>query len=206
MTSSPGTWSAGARKRQAPSLRAPSCSSSSSSSSMSSPRERERTTSTRSSAAPKWRSSLSGPNRQKPATAVSVVFAQPEQGARLGSAIDRLPVVSVDDAASMLSESSRKRERLNSNASSYKSRVEPRSDSQLPPPESGDIARKRSKLSTDDAATEAVVLGNGQSVLGMCVQSVSSCYALRGVGIRPETMDTQQLLRMLKPHKKCQKP
>lgn len=152
-----------ARKRQAPSLSATS-SSSSYSASMSSTPIRERTTST-----PKWRSSLSSPRRQKPATAVSIVFAQPEQGARLGSAIDKLPAVVVDDAASSMSESSRKRERLNSNASSYMSRIEPRSDSQLPAAREGEIvARKRSRLTTDveESPEETRDTENGQSVLG----------------------------------------
>ena len=151
-----------ARKRQAPSLSATS-SSSSYSASMSSTPIRERTTST-----PKWRSSLSSPRRQKPATAVSIVFAQPEQGARLGSAIDKLPAVVVDDAASSMSESSRKRERLNSNASSYMSRIEPRSDSQLPAREGGIVARKRSRLTTDveESPEETRDTENGQSVLG----------------------------------------
>ncbi|KAI0692240.1 hypothetical protein C8T65DRAFT_745222 [Cerioporus squamosus] len=125
-----------------------------------------------SSAAPKWQSSLSTPKRQKPATAVSVVFAQPEQGARLASAIDRLPAVSIDDAASLMSESSRKRERLNSNASSFMSRVEPRSDSQPTRPEGGDIARKRSKLSTDDAPMEGDLARNAQSVPGSAANPV----------------------------------
>ncbi|RPD58649.1 hypothetical protein L227DRAFT_183523 [Lentinus tigrinus ALCF2SS1-6] len=126
---------------------------------MSSTPARERKSST-----PKWRSSLSTPKRQKPATAVSIVFAQPEQGARLGSAIDKLPAVAVDDAASFMSESSRKRERLNSNASSYISRVEPRSD--IPQREPGDVTRKRSKLTMDvEESPSETDAGNGQFLL-----------------------------------------
>ncbi|KAM5531194.1 hypothetical protein V8D89_015164, partial [Ganoderma adspersum] len=87
---------------------------------------------------PKWRSSLSTPRKQKASAGVSVVFAQPEPGARLGSAIDRLPVVAVDDAVSVYSVSSRKRERLNSNASSFIPPTEPRSDR--------GVEQKRSRL------------------------------------------------------------
>lgn len=104
---------------------------------------------------PKWRSSLSTPKRQRPATSVSLVFAQPEQGARLGSAIDKLPAVALnDDAASFISEVSRKRERLNSNASSFMSHIEPRIDPTAPRRDDGEILRKRSRLNADACVDE----------------------------------------------------
>ena len=111
-----------------------------------------RSNSTSRATPPKWRSSLSSPKKQKPAASVSVVFAQPEPGARLGSAIDRLPAVAIDDTASMHSVASRKRERLNSNASSIMSPDELRSDrggAQIGQRERRDVERKRSRLTID---------------------------------------------------------
>ncbi|KAI0071796.1 hypothetical protein K474DRAFT_1712157 [Panus rudis PR-1116 ss-1] len=71
----------------------------------------------RRSTTPKWRS-LSSAKKPRPATSVSLVFAQPQQGAPLRSAIDNLPAVGIDDSASFVSEMSRKRERLLSASSS----------------------------------------------------------------------------------------
>ena len=76
---------------------------------------------------------------------MSIVFAQPEQGARLASAVDKLPAVALhDDAASYISEVSRKRERLNSNASSFMSQVDARPEQ--PAREDDGMMRKRSRL------------------------------------------------------------
>ncbi|OCH86243.1 hypothetical protein OBBRIDRAFT_890611 [Obba rivulosa] len=58
---------------------------------------------------PKW-STLTRPAKQGAETSVSKVFAKPQQGSRLRSAIDQLPAAVLDDAASMISETSRKRE------------------------------------------------------------------------------------------------
>ncbi|OBZ74631.1 hypothetical protein A0H81_05078 [Grifola frondosa] len=72
--------------------------------------------STRSSRSiPKW-SSFSTPKKQQPPTSVSLVFAQPEHGAPLRSAIANLPAI--DDAESLMSETSTKRERVHSTSSS----------------------------------------------------------------------------------------
>lgn len=141
---------------------------------------------------PKWRSSLSSPRRQRPATAVSVVFAEPEQGARLGSALDRLPAVAaIDDAASFVSEVSRKRERLNSNASSFRSQIEPRDEQIETLRENRDTMRKRSRLNVDaqncsaevsDADTEGTTILNAQGELRLFISShirepwVADCF------------------------------
>ncbi|KAI0328822.1 hypothetical protein GY45DRAFT_1280990 [Cubamyces sp. BRFM 1775] len=103
---------------------------------------------------PKWRSSLSNPKRQRPATSVSLVFAQPEQGSKLASAIDKLPVAAIDDAASFMSQASRKRERTQSQASSFVATVGQREEQTSQPgqgvqPETQDVSRKRSKLSLE---------------------------------------------------------
>lgn len=45
---------------------------------------------------------------------MSLIFAQPQQGAPLRSAVENLPAVGIDDSASFMSEMSRKRERLQS--------------------------------------------------------------------------------------------
>ncbi|KAI0351109.1 hypothetical protein OH77DRAFT_969470 [Trametes cingulata] len=103
---------------------------------------------------PKWRSSLTQPKRQRPATSVSLIFAQPEQGSKLGSAIDKLPAaVGIDDAASFMSEVSRKRERTQSQASSFSVNPSQRGEEpiqrQAPQQPGQDVSRKRSKLSVD---------------------------------------------------------
>ncbi|KAI9060371.1 hypothetical protein FKP32DRAFT_1595452 [Trametes sanguinea] len=101
---------------------------------------------------PKWRSSLSS-KRHRPATSVSLVFAQPEQGSKLASAIDKLPATVLDDAASFMSQASRKRERTQSEASSFVSRIdqqeEQRVGGQVVQQQTEDVSRKRSKLSLD---------------------------------------------------------
>lgn len=73
-------------------------------------------TTTYSDRTPKWRS-LSSKKKPKAATSVSLIFAQPQQGAPLRSAVDNLPAVGIDDSASFVSEMSRKRERLQSMSS-----------------------------------------------------------------------------------------
>ncbi|KAI0365847.1 hypothetical protein BV20DRAFT_707273 [Pilatotrama ljubarskyi] len=103
---------------------------------------------------PKWRSSLSQPKRQRPATSVTLVFAQPEQGSKLGSAIDKLPAaVGIDDAASFMSEVSRKRERTQSQASSFFAQPAQQEQERIAAQEGQqhgqDVSRKRSKLSVD---------------------------------------------------------
>ena len=112
---------------------------------------------------PKWRSSLSNPKRQRPATSVSLVFAQPEQGSKLASAIDKLPVAVIDDAASFMSQASRKRERTQSQASSFVAGVgqqdEPTSQGQDVQPETQDVSRKRSKLSLEVPEPSAPAIG-----------------------------------------------
>ncbi|KAJ3001176.1 hypothetical protein NUW54_g6600 [Trametes sanguinea] len=101
---------------------------------------------------PKWRSSLSN-KRHLPATSVSLVFAQPEQGAKLASAIDKLPATVLDDAASFMSQASRKRERTQSEASSFVSRIDQHEEQsvggQVVLQQAEDVSRKRSKLSLD---------------------------------------------------------
>lgn len=76
------------------------------------------TTTFNSDRTPKWRS-LSSKKKPKPATSVSLIFAQPQQGAPLRSAVDNLPAVGIDDSASFISEMSRKRERLQSMSSAF---------------------------------------------------------------------------------------
>ncbi|KZT05105.1 uncharacterized protein LAESUDRAFT_242195 [Laetiporus sulphureus 93-53] len=65
------------------------------------------------SGAPRWRRTLSNAKSQQPAS-ISLVFAQPEQAARLPSAIEQLPALAIDDASSIMSVTSRKRDRLHS--------------------------------------------------------------------------------------------
>ena len=59
----------------------------------------------------RWRRTISTSRSQQPAS-VSLVFAQPEQGSKLRSAIDQLPVHALDDTSSTSSVRSKKRERL----------------------------------------------------------------------------------------------
>lgn len=62
---------------------------------------------------PNWRSS-STLKKQQPATSLSLVVAQPEQGSPLRSAVDHLPVIKLGDSDSVSSTMSKKRERFQS--------------------------------------------------------------------------------------------
>ncbi|KAI0945874.1 hypothetical protein AcV7_009996 [Taiwanofungus camphoratus] len=62
---------------------------------------------------PNWRSS-STLKKQQPATSLSLVVAQPEQGSPLRSAVDHLPVIKLGDSDSVSSIMSKKRERFQS--------------------------------------------------------------------------------------------
>lgn len=67
--------------------------------------------------APRWQS-ISSPNKRKPATSVSFIFAQPETGTPLRSALENLPSLGIADSASFMSDMSKKRERSHSATSS----------------------------------------------------------------------------------------
>lgn len=75
------------------------------------------------SAAPTWRRTLSVSKSQQPAS-VSLVFAQPEQGSKLQSAVDHLPAIALDDSSSAASIMSRKRERFQSTSTMDEETVE----------------------------------------------------------------------------------
>ncbi|KAH9913212.1 uncharacterized protein B0H18DRAFT_1153679 [Fomitopsis serialis] len=62
---------------------------------------------------PRWRRTISATKSQQPAS-ISLVYAQPEQGSKLRSAIDQLPAHALDDNSSSSSIMSKKRERLSS--------------------------------------------------------------------------------------------
>lgn len=85
-----------------------SCSPTSMSTAPSSPSSRR---SSHSTLPGRWGRTISTSKSQQSAS-VSLVFAQPEQGSKLRSAIDQLPVYALDDTSSTASIRSKKRERL----------------------------------------------------------------------------------------------
>ncbi|CCM04162.1 uncharacterized protein FIBRA_06324 [Fibroporia radiculosa] len=96
------------------------------------------------STTPKWRSTLSTSKSQQSAS-VSLVFAQPEQGAKLQSAVDRLPRRFDECSSSASSIMSKKRERL-------------RSTSTLAPESEADADRKRTRTEPAVASTEVAIM------------------------------------------------